>query len=272
MSGRSPREIANGLGVSEQTLRNWVFAAHVDAGERQAHQRRAGGASPPAAQGPGPRAGAGDPERSRGLVRQGDRLDPVAVFEFVGQPGRLPRRRDVPRAGRLTPAATTAGASGPPSVRALADEVLTEQTHLVHLQSRQTYGYRRIRAELVDGHGVAVGRHGPPRPGWPRRCPSSSTGSRRRPGGGGEEGAATSPTPGPRVSPQVRVRPKDLPALASNRTIAWPSPSRAPSGAVVQHALLYPPPSWGPVLRRSSRLMVEGDRLSRRAIARTLRP
>ena len=34
-SGRSPREIANDLGVSEQTLRNWVFAAQVDAGERE---------------------------------------------------------------------------------------------------------------------------------------------------------------------------------------------------------------------------------------------
>ncbi len=34
-SGRSSREIANDLGVSEQTLRNWVFAAQVDAGERE---------------------------------------------------------------------------------------------------------------------------------------------------------------------------------------------------------------------------------------------
>ncbi len=34
-SGRSPREIATDLGVSEQTLRNWVFAAQVDAGERE---------------------------------------------------------------------------------------------------------------------------------------------------------------------------------------------------------------------------------------------
>lgn len=34
-SGRSPREIANDLGVSEQTLRNWVFAAQIDAGERE---------------------------------------------------------------------------------------------------------------------------------------------------------------------------------------------------------------------------------------------
>ncbi len=47
----------------------------------------------------------------------------------------------------------------PPSVRALGDDVLTEQIRLVHAQSRQTYGYRRIRAELVDGQGLVVGRH-----------------------------------------------------------------------------------------------------------------
>ena len=33
-SGRPVREIAADLDVSEQTLRNWVFAEQVDAGER----------------------------------------------------------------------------------------------------------------------------------------------------------------------------------------------------------------------------------------------
>jgi putative transposase len=47
----------------------------------------------------------------------------------------------------------------PPSARALADEVLTEQIQDVHGRSRQTYGYRRITAELVDGRGGGVGRH-----------------------------------------------------------------------------------------------------------------
>ncbi len=47
----------------------------------------------------------------------------------------------------------------PPSTRALADEVLSEEIHLVHEQSRQTYGYRRVRAELADGRGHVVGRH-----------------------------------------------------------------------------------------------------------------
>jgi putative transposase len=47
----------------------------------------------------------------------------------------------------------------PPSERALADEVLTEQIREVHQQSRQTYGYRRVTAELTDGEGQQVGKH-----------------------------------------------------------------------------------------------------------------
>ncbi len=47
----------------------------------------------------------------------------------------------------------------PPSARALSDEVLTEKIRLVHTQSRETYGYRRIRTELVEEHDEDVGRH-----------------------------------------------------------------------------------------------------------------
>jgi putative transposase len=47
----------------------------------------------------------------------------------------------------------------PPSARAVADEVLTEQIKDVHGQSRETYGYRRVAAELLDGRGERVGRH-----------------------------------------------------------------------------------------------------------------
>ena len=47
----------------------------------------------------------------------------------------------------------------PPSARALSDDVLTEKIRLVHTQSRQTYGYRRIRTELVEEHDEEVGRH-----------------------------------------------------------------------------------------------------------------
>ena len=47
----------------------------------------------------------------------------------------------------------------PPSARALSDEVLTEKIRLVHTQSRETYGYRRIRTELVEEHDEDVGPH-----------------------------------------------------------------------------------------------------------------
>lgn len=45
------------------------------------------------------------------------------------------------------------------SQRAITDEVITEKIRLVHLQSRSTYGYRRITAELAEAHGEEIGRH-----------------------------------------------------------------------------------------------------------------
>jgi putative transposase len=47
----------------------------------------------------------------------------------------------------------------PVSRRTVDDEVLTEKIRSVHDQSRQTYGYRRVTAELIGGHGEKVGRH-----------------------------------------------------------------------------------------------------------------
>lgn len=47
----------------------------------------------------------------------------------------------------------------PPSLRAIDDEVLTEKIRMIHTKSRQTYGYRRVTAELTDGQGEQIGRH-----------------------------------------------------------------------------------------------------------------
>jgi len=47
----------------------------------------------------------------------------------------------------------------PPSARAVSDELLSEKIHLVHDQSRGTYGYRRITTELQEEHGEDVGKH-----------------------------------------------------------------------------------------------------------------
>ena len=47
----------------------------------------------------------------------------------------------------------------PPSKRAMDDEVLTEKIADVYEDSRRTYGYRRVTAELIDEQGEQVGRH-----------------------------------------------------------------------------------------------------------------
>ena len=47
--------------------------------------------------------------------------------------------------------------SRPPSARALWHAYLTELIRAVHLDSRGTYGARRVHAELTLGHGLAVG-------------------------------------------------------------------------------------------------------------------
>ena len=47
----------------------------------------------------------------------------------------------------------------PPSLRAIDDEVMTEKIISIHAQSRKTYGYRRIRDELVDEHKEHVSKH-----------------------------------------------------------------------------------------------------------------
>jgi hypothetical protein len=91
----------------------------------------------------GARARARHFEKSRSLVRQGDRLDPVGVFEFIDANQAL---FDVAVMCRTLGVSTTGyyrWRTRPPSARAVADEVLTEQIRAVHDEFRQTYCYRR---------------------------------------------------------------------------------------------------------------------------------
>jgi putative transposase len=46
----------------------------------------------------------------------------------------------------------------PPSDRALADAWLSERIKVIHARAKQTYGVRRIHAELRLEHGICVGR------------------------------------------------------------------------------------------------------------------
>ena len=82
-SGRPLREIAVDLGVSTETLRMWVAP-----GRRRrrpaggAFERGADGAARAAPEGEDARAGTRDLEKSRGLLRAGER-DAVSVFRFI---------------------------------------------------------------------------------------------------------------------------------------------------------------------------------------------
>jgi putative transposase len=49
--------------------------------------------------------------------------------------------------------------SRPPSARAIRHAWLTDLICQVHTDSRQTYGSRRIHAELTLGRGISVGFH-----------------------------------------------------------------------------------------------------------------
>jgi transposase-like protein len=83
--GATPTEAARTVGCSVQTIHNWVLQHERDTGVRTdglTTDERAELAFLCRAE-QGPRAGKGDPEKSRGLVRQGERLDPMGAFEFV---------------------------------------------------------------------------------------------------------------------------------------------------------------------------------------------
>src|SRR4051812_10097321 len=85
-SGTSIPEVCREFDLTETAVRRWVARAEIDAGERNglttaereelallrlALRRRGAGAA----------RGAGDPETSRGLLREGD--DPVSRFRFI---------------------------------------------------------------------------------------------------------------------------------------------------------------------------------------------
>ena len=83
-AGRSPRELAESLGVSQQSLRNWRRQTELDRHERDdgLTQRRARGAAPAAARERAAEAGARSAQASRGLLREGDR-DPVTAYRII---------------------------------------------------------------------------------------------------------------------------------------------------------------------------------------------
>ena len=127
--------MAGDLGVSTETLRIWVRQSDVDAGRREgltSEERRELRA---AAEGANARAGARDLEKSRGLLRAGER-DAVTVFGFIAaEKATYPislmcRTLDVSRSGYH------AWEARPPSKRSRVDLVLSAPITQMHERSR----------------------------------------------------------------------------------------------------------------------------------------
>jgi putative transposase len=75
------------------------------------------------------------------------------VMAGEGLPVQLPCR-----ALRVSESGYWAQHDRPPSARSIRHALLTELIRQVHLDSRGTYGARRIQAELTLGHGLPAGR------------------------------------------------------------------------------------------------------------------
>jgi len=154
--GRSIRDVADSLGVSQQTLRTWVKQVALDAGERD--------------------DGLTSVERDelRELRRRVRRLEQER--EILKQGGGLLRERDAVSCFRFIAAkkatfpisllCSVLGVSRSgfhawerrsPSPRVLSDAWLLERIRAIHARTRGVYGAPRVHAQLRH-EGVCVGR------------------------------------------------------------------------------------------------------------------
>ena len=119
--------------------------AEIDAGEREGLSKRgARGAAPAASRGAGARGGAGDPEKSRGLLRQGER-DPVSVFRFIAAEKAHHPVKTLCRVLGVSRSGFHAWRDGRRSPRAIADGLLSER---VRRAARREPPHLRLAADL----------------------------------------------------------------------------------------------------------------------------
>jgi hypothetical protein len=135
--GQTPEELARKFGPSANAIRNWVVQAARDEGRRAdgltrdekeelRRLRREVRAL---------REERGDSEKSHGLVRQGDHVDPVAGFEF-GKGDRPDYAiATMCRVLGVFPSGYYAWQHRVPSGRTQPDAELPMQIHTIHLES-----------------------------------------------------------------------------------------------------------------------------------------
>ncbi len=82
-AGRGSEELAREFEPSGQTIRNWVNQADLDEGRRRDGLTSEERAELRRLREPSTTVGAGEPLKSRGLVRSGDRVGTTEAFRFV---------------------------------------------------------------------------------------------------------------------------------------------------------------------------------------------
>ncbi|MBX6351184.1 MAG: IS3 family transposase [Clostridia bacterium] len=157
--GMSIRQVARDLGVSENSLRKWVHQTAVDAGERDGlttaereELRRVRREN---------RILREEREILRtaaGLLRSGDRPDPVAVFRFVERKKAHHAVVTLCRVLGVSPSGYYAWRKRGLSARARADWALMVRIRAIHAASRGTYGAPRVHAELRLAQGIRRSR------------------------------------------------------------------------------------------------------------------
>lgn len=158
--GRSVAEVAASLELAESTVFRWVRQDRIDRGElegtstaesaelRAANRRIAELESELATV-----------RRASELFQKGPVVRPKDLFglvETLATEGHGTKR--VCRILGVAPSGFFRWRASPPSSRALRRAWLTDVIAEIHVRSRRTYGWRRIRAELADTYGQVVNK------------------------------------------------------------------------------------------------------------------
>jgi transposase InsO family protein len=159
-AGRSVAEVAESVDVPQSTVFRWVRQDRIDRGEL------AGTSTTENAQLRGARRRIAELEaelatvkRASELFAEGRVVRPKALFgivETLAREGHGTKRAC--RLLRVAPSGFFRWRSKAPSDRAIRRAWLTDVIAEIHVQSRRTYGYRRMRAELADAYGQRVNK------------------------------------------------------------------------------------------------------------------
>ena len=159
-SGRPIAHVALDLGIHKESLRTWVRQAEADAGQRKDRLTTGERERLKQLRAREPRAAQGerDLEVSERVFREGARRDPAEVSAFIDEQKAAGFTVELCcKTLGVSASAYYQRATGERSDRAVADERLLEQIHVLHAANYHAYGYRRTWKALQRA-GVDVGR------------------------------------------------------------------------------------------------------------------